>query len=372
MNFNREEDKLREEFFRHYRGRYSSYWIERWGLIPELPTSFDNANSIYELIAWLQRAFKQLLDDFVALEAETEDFKNAIVELLENLIPLLIRRYMSSKEADDWFNGKADVYYKTIIKPYIDQQIRELREYVNTNLTGIRNSITALQTSISELRDEITEKLNDINTKISTLQNQVSKINTEITNLNTKISTLQNQVSKINTEITNLKNMVNTLKFMSSGQPPYKTIMADYQNNAVISLISNPSFPETQGVGLKVANVQYETETTVNRTTWLQINLGELRFSSIKQNDVLGRVSIAKLLEAGLQQSMVIGIERFTRLIAGITVDQRPVELILSKEGDMIKISYVGGFMQSASETISGLPRTENSSSWVQITETPK
>ena len=351
MNFNREEDKLREEFFRHYRGRYSSYWIERWGLIPELPTSFDNANSIYELIAWLQRAFKQLLDDFVALEAETEDFKNAIVELLENLIPLLIRRYMSSKEADDWFNGKADVYYKTIIKPYIDQQIRELREYVNTNLTGIRNSITALQTSISELRDEITEKLNDINTKISTLQNQVSKINTEITNL---------------------KNMVNTLKFMSSGQPPYKTIMADYQNNAVISLISNPSFPETQGVGLKVANVQYETETTVNRTTWLQINLGELRFSSIKQNDVLGRVSIAKLLEAGLQQSMVIGIERFTRLIAGITVDQRPVELILSKEGDMIKISYVGGFMQSASETISGLPRTENSSSWVQITETPK
>ena len=351
MNFNREEDRLREEFFRNYRGRYSSYWIERWGLIPELPTSFDNANSIYELISWLQRAFKQLLDDFVALEAETEDFKNAIVELLENLIPLLIRRYMSSKEADDWFNGKADVYYKTIIKPYIDQQIKELSEYVNTNLTGIRNSITELKTSISELRDEITEKLNGINTKISTLQNQVSNINTEITNL---------------------KNMVNTIKFMSSGQPPYKTIMADYQNNAVISLISNPSFPAIQGVGLKVANVQYETETTVNRTTWLQINLGELRFSNIKQNDVLGRVSIDKLLEAGLQQAMIVGIERFNRLIAGITVDQRPVELILSKEGDMIKISYVGGFMQSASETISGLPRTENSSPWVQITETPK
>ena len=56
-----------EDFLKNYRGRYSSYWIERWGLIPELPTSFDNANSIYELLAWLQRAFKNLLDDFQQL-----------------------------------------------------------------------------------------------------------------------------------------------------------------------------------------------------------------------------------------------------------------------------------------------------------------
>ena len=48
----------KEDFFKNYRGRYSQYWIERWGLIPELPTSFDNANSIYEFLAWLQRAFK--------------------------------------------------------------------------------------------------------------------------------------------------------------------------------------------------------------------------------------------------------------------------------------------------------------------------
>ena len=344
MNYNREEDRLREEFFANYRGRYSSYWIERWGLIPELPTSFDNANSIYELIAWLQRAFKQLLDDFVALEAETEDFKNAFTELLENLIPLLIRRYMSSKEADDWFKGKADIYYNTVIKPYIDQQIRELREYVVTNLTDVRNSIKTL-------RDEINEKLSSITTKITNLQNQINKINGDITDI---------------------KNMVNTLRFMSSGQPPYTTVMADYQNSAVISLFSNPAFPSIQGVGLNVANVQYETEELTNRTTWLQISLGEMRFTNIKQGDVLGLVSIAKLLEAGLQQAMVEGIKRFTRLVAGITVDQRPVELLLSKEGDMVKISYVGGFMKSASETISGIPRTENVSPWVQITETPK
>ena len=351
MNHNREMDKLRDEFFLNYRGRYSSYWIERWGLIPELPTSFDNANSIYELLAWLQRAFKQLLDDFVALESELEDFKNAIVELLENLIPLLIRRYMSSKEADDWFNGKADVYYNSIIKPYIDQQIKSLKDYVNNNLTDIRNSIT-------NLRDEINGKLNAIENKIINLQTQINNINGDI--------------SSINKEINIIKKMLENLKFMSSGQPPYQTIMADYQNSAIISLNPNPNFPGIQGVGLKVANVQYETDDAVNRTTWLQINLGELRFSNIKQNDVLGRVSIAKLLEAGLQKNMIDGIERYTRVIAGIAVDQRPVELILTKEGNMIKISYVGGFMQSESETISGTPRTENSSPWVQITETPK
>ena len=351
MNHNREMDKLRDEFFLNYRGRYSSFWVERWGLIPELPTSFDNANSIYELIAWLQRAFKQLLDDFVALEAETEDFKNAIVELLENLIPLLIRRYMSSKEADDWFNGKADIYYNSIIKPYIDQQINSLKDYVNNNLTDIRNSIT-------NLRDEINGKLNDIENKIIDLQTQINKINGDI--------------SSINKEINNIKKMMEALKFMSSGQPPYQTIIADYQNSAIISLNPNPNFPELQGVGLRVASVQYETDDAVNNTTWLQINLGELTFNNIKHGDVLGRVSIAKLLSAGLQPTMVEGIERFTRLVGGITVNQRPVELLLSREGGMVKISYIGGFMQAQHETISGHPRTENVSPWVQISETPK
>ena len=87
-----------EDFFKNYRGKYSQFWIERWGLIPELPTSFDNANSIYELVAWLQRAFKNLLDDFQQLESEFEDFKNAIIDLLEYLIPELIRRYHDSEE----------------------------------------------------------------------------------------------------------------------------------------------------------------------------------------------------------------------------------------------------------------------------------
>lgn len=150
-------EEFRDEFFRAYRGRYSSYWVERWGLIPSIPTSFDNANSIYELLAWLQRAFKQLLDDFVALESEFEDFKNALTELLENLVPLLIKRYMESAEADRWFTSKADKYYERVIKPYIDEQIRNLKEKVERDLQ-------ALETRINEkLEAEKQERIREIN-----------------------------------------------------------------------------------------------------------------------------------------------------------------------------------------------------------------
>lgn len=150
-------EEFRDEFFRAYRGRYSSYWVERWGLIPSIPTSFDNANSIYELLAWLQRAFKQLLDDFVALESEFEDFKNALTELLENLVPLLIKRYMESAEADRWFTGKADKYYARVIKPYIDEQIRNLKEKIERDLQ-------ALETRINEkLEAEKQDRIREIN-----------------------------------------------------------------------------------------------------------------------------------------------------------------------------------------------------------------
>lgn len=150
-------EEFKDEFFRAYRGRYSSYWVERWGLIPSIPTSFDNANSIYELLAWLQRAFKQLLDDFVALESEFEDFKNALTELLENLVPLLIKRYMESAEADRWFTGKADKYYERVIKPYIDEQIRNLKEKVERDLQ-------ALETRINEkIEAEKQERIREIN-----------------------------------------------------------------------------------------------------------------------------------------------------------------------------------------------------------------
>ena len=159
----------KEDFFKNYRGRYSSYWIERWGLIPELPTSFDNANSIYELLAWLQRAFKQLLDDFVALESELEDFKNAFTELLENLVPLLIRRYMASKEADDWFTEKADRYYQTVIKPYIDNEVRKLNERIDREVQALNNRIDR---EVKALNDRITSEVNRLDSKIDNLREE--------------------------------------------------------------------------------------------------------------------------------------------------------------------------------------------------------
>lgn len=152
-------EEFKDEFFRAYRGRYSSYWVERWGLIPSIPTSFDNANSIYELLAWLQRAFKQLLDDFVALESEFEDFKNALTELLENLVPLLIKRYMDSAEADRWFTGKADKYYERVIKPYIDEQIRNLKEKVERDLQALETRINEkLETEINNLKEKLEQE----------------------------------------------------------------------------------------------------------------------------------------------------------------------------------------------------------------------
>lgn len=157
-------EEFKDEFFRSYRGRYSSYWVERWGLIPSIPTSFDNANSIYELLAWLQRAFKQLLDDFVALESELEDYKNALTELLEQLIPLLIRRYMESKEADDWFNKKADIYYKKIIKPYIDAEIAK----VNKKIADLEKKV---DDEVKRLDDRITKENNALKERIEALEN---------------------------------------------------------------------------------------------------------------------------------------------------------------------------------------------------------
>lgn len=187
-------EEFRDEFFRNYRGRYSSYWVERWGLIPSIPTSFDNANSIYELLAWLQRAFKQLLDDFVALESELEDYKNALTELLEQLVPLLIRRYMESQEADDWFNKKADIYYNKIIKPYIDAEIAKVNKKI-AELDGRINDLNdKLEKEIKKLDDRITKEVETLNNRITTENNALKE---QIQALKDKNNGLETALRKI-------------------------------------------------------------------------------------------------------------------------------------------------------------------------------
>lgn len=190
-------EEFKDEFFRAYRGRYSSYWVERWGVIPSIPTSFDNANSVYELLAWVQRAFKQLLDDFVALESELEDYKNALTELLEQLIPLLIRRYMESKEAD--------IYYNKIIKPYIDaeiakvnKKIADLEKKVDDEVKRLDGRIDALndklEKEIKKLDDRITKEVETLNNRITAENNALKERIEALENAN---AGLQNALRKI-------------------------------------------------------------------------------------------------------------------------------------------------------------------------------
>ena len=187
-------EEFKDEFFRAYRGRYSSYWVERWGLIPSIPTSFDNANSLYELLAWLQRAFKQLLDDFVALESELEDYKNALTELLEQLIPLLIRRYMESKEADDWFNKKADIYYNKIIKPYIDAEIAKVNKKIADLEKKVDDEVKRLDGRIDALNDKLEKEIKKLDDRITAENNALKERVEALENAN---AGLQNALRKI-------------------------------------------------------------------------------------------------------------------------------------------------------------------------------
>ena len=181
-----------EDFLKNYRGRYSQYWVERWGLIPELPTSFDNANSIYELLAWLQRAFKNLLDDFQQLESEFEDFKNAIIDLLEYLIPELIRRYHKSEEfrklfitmLKDILSGEERTWFKDFLKELLENDMREwFKEYLKTILNDpelkeffkeyFKDLLTDL-TFLDELRDILGIKA--LETKVNRIESALNKI----------------------------------------------------------------------------------------------------------------------------------------------------------------------------------------------------
>ena len=146
-----------EDILKNYRGKYSQFWIERWGLIPELPTSFDNANSIYELVSWLHRAFKNLLDDFQHLESEFEDFKNATIDLLEYLIPELIRRYSNSAEfralfiilLEDILAGEERNWVKDLLKELMEVDMRDwIEDYLKT-LYGLE---------LKELEKQLTQK----------------------------------------------------------------------------------------------------------------------------------------------------------------------------------------------------------------------
>lgn len=242
-----------EEFYKRWHGKYSRYWVERFGLIPELPTSFDNANSIYELLAWLQRAFKALLDDFLSLEAEVQDFKEAFADMIEDLLPALIRRFFNSKEFDDLLNKKMDEYFNRVIKPYIDQKIQELKDYINGELEKIREFV---RSEIEKLKAEVERRLKDLEDKVNA---KLNEFNNRLANVENRIGELE---SKVNSNRQALEKIINNLRNSGAWNGGFE---GDFNPNRNIATGNINLFGGTQDGGsfIRTNNGQTENDVTV-------------------------------------------------------------------------------------------------------------
>ena len=302
---------------------------------------------------------------------------NYFLREITDFINRLARRNINVKDTStvdltktgDWTSQdsieiKADVKVSTNTNQSYPNAIKVLTD--GLYVSDFTNDIIKLNQKDIDLQSQI----NNLNTRYSTILTEITKLKEKDTDLQNQITLISTAVTKQGKEITNISKMIETLKFMSSGQPPYKTVISTMTVPAIVK-DSNPYNQSIQGVGLRVASVGYETETKTNVTTWLQINLSELTFSNLTKNTVIGSIPISSLKAIGLTQSMIDGIAKFTRVVAGVTVDQRPLEFLLSKENNNIIITYKSGFMQGT-EGISGIPRTENSNPWIEIVETDK
>lgn len=302
---------------------------------------------------------------------------NYFLREITDFINRLARRNINVKDTStvdltktgDWTSQdsieiKADVKVSTNTNQFYPNAIEVLTD--GLYVSDFTNDIIKLKQKDIDLQTQI----NNLNNSYSTILNEITKLKEKDTYLQNQIILISTAVTNQGKEITNISKMIETLKFMSSGQPPYKTVISTMTVPSIVK-DSNPVNELIQGVGLKVASVSYETGTITNVTTWLQLNLGELTFRNLTKNTVIGSIPISSLKAIGLTQSMINGIDRFTRVVAGVTVDQRPLEFLLSKENDNIIITYKSGFMQGT-EGISGIPRTENSIPWIEIVETDK
>lgn len=141
-----------QNFFERYRSRYSQYWVNRIGLIPNLPMTFDNSNDIYELMAWLQRATKTLMDDFLNLELEFEQFKTLLTELVVDLIPDLIESYDLDSMVDTiltgWLNDGSLV---SKIRDIINEEVVDSRTDKRGNVyTSLKNRLIVLDKELEK------------------------------------------------------------------------------------------------------------------------------------------------------------------------------------------------------------------------------
>ena len=306
---------------------------------------------------------------------------NYFLREITDFINRLARRNINVKDTStvdltktgDWTSQdsieiKADVKVSTNTNQSYPNAIKVLTD--GLYVSDFTNDIIKLNQKDIDLQSQINNRHSTILTEITKLKEKDTDLQNQITLISTAVTNQGKEITNIKTSISNISKMIETLKFMSSGQPPYKTVISTMTVPAIVK-DSNPYNQSIQGVGLRVASVGYETETKTNVTTWLQINLSELTFSNLTKNTVIGSIPISSLKAIGLTQSMIDGIAKFTRVVAGVTVDQRPLEFLLSKENNNIIITYKSGFMQGT-EGISGIPRTENSNPWIEIVEKDK
>ena len=80
---------------------------------------------------------------------------------------------MASKDADDWFTEKADRYYQTVIKPYIDNEVWKLNERIDREVQALNNRIDR---EVKALNDRITGEVNRLDGKTKALETALMKL----------------------------------------------------------------------------------------------------------------------------------------------------------------------------------------------------
>ena len=102
-----------------------------------------------------------LLDDFLNLEIEFEEFKNALIELLEVLIPQIIREFVHSEEFKQLIFEIIDEWYEINLKPIIEQILNRL-DKVEQDITNIKQEIENIKQDITNIKQDISNIQGDI------------------------------------------------------------------------------------------------------------------------------------------------------------------------------------------------------------------
>lgn len=282
-------------FYSNYRGRYSQYWVKRFGLIPQLPTHYDNANSIYELVAWLQRGFKQLMDDFANLEMEFSDFQDAIKELLENLIPELIRNFAHSKEFRDLMKEIIkDVMNDPDMKDWFTKYLEEImkrpdfREFFKDYFKELMKDPAMKEWFKNYLKENLKELANDP---------EFQKILDELLKNNQYLKDL---IKGLQDELDRLKGMIT-----QAVQPVFSTLKGGLSSKIEVTDSANATW------GLSYSIQDYKSGNKTKRVinirpagSYLKLKEGQ----SLSNNEPIYTFTRKQLEDIGIPQELIQGM----------------------------------------------------------------